>query len=64
MTTIQVKLRTSSVQHKEGTLYYIVTHSRVTKWISTDYKIYPHEWDEHNGHLSRFDQHFGGRPSQ
>lgn len=45
MATIKMKLRTSSVEGKEGVLYYQVIHNRVAKQISTGYKVYPHEWD-------------------
>lgn len=46
MTTIKLKFRPSTVAGKEGTLYYQVTHQRKTSILSTDYHVYPHEWDE------------------
>ena len=46
MATIKLKFRASSVEEKEGTLYYQVIHKRNVKWISTGYHAYPCEWDE------------------
>lgn len=45
MATIKVKFRASSVGTKEGTLFFQVIHNRVTRQISTGYKLYPSEWD-------------------
>lgn len=46
MATIKLKFRASSVEGKEGTLYYQVIHKRNVKWISTDYHVFQNEWDE------------------
>lgn len=46
MATIKMKFRaSSSVGTKEGTLFFQVIHNRVTRQISTGYKLYPSEWD-------------------
>lgn len=45
MATIKVKFRASSVQRKEGALFYQVIHNRVARQVNTGYKLYPHEWD-------------------
>ena len=45
MATIKIKFRASSVDRKEGTLYYQVIHDRVARQINTGYKLYPYEWD-------------------
>lgn len=45
MATVKVKFRASSIQTKEGTLYYEVNHNRITQQIHTRYKIYPAEWN-------------------
>ena len=45
MTTIRVKFRSSTVNGKEGTLYYQVSHNRTVRKISTGHKIMPDEWD-------------------
>ena len=46
MATIKIKFRPSSVNGKEGTLYYQVIHNRMARSISTGYKLFPHEWDK------------------
>ena len=49
MASIKLKLRTSSVQEKEGRLYYQVIHNRVVRQIHTEYRIFSSEWDaEHS----------------
>lgn len=45
MATVKVKFRASSVGTGEGTLVYKVTHRRVTRQITTGYRLYPQEWD-------------------
>ena len=45
MASIKLKLRISSVQEKEGHLYYQVIHNRVARQIHTEYRIYSSEWD-------------------
>lgn len=46
MATIKVKFRASSVPGKEGTLYYHLIHQRNLRWISTDYHVFPEEWND------------------
>lgn len=43
-TTIKVKFRPSTVADRSGTIVYFVTHRRVVRQITTDYKIYSCEW--------------------
>lgn len=45
MATVKVKFRASSVGTGEGTLVYKLTHRRVTRQITTGYRLYPQEWD-------------------
>lgn len=45
MATVKVKFRASSVESKEGTLFYQVIHGRVARQVNTGYKLYPHEWN-------------------
>lgn len=45
MATVKVKFRASSVGTGEGTLVYKVTHRRVTRQVTTGYRLYPQEWD-------------------
>ncbi len=45
MATVKVKFRASSVEAKEGSLFYQVIHNRQARQIHTGYKLYPHEWN-------------------
>lgn len=45
MASLKVKFRLSSVEGKEGTLYYQIIHDRTVRQIRTGYGIFPHEWD-------------------
>ncbi|MDO4165410.1 MAG: site-specific integrase [Bacteroides sp.] len=46
MATVKVKLRPSSVVGRPGCIVYQVTHSRVTRQITTNYNVFPSEWNE------------------
>lgn len=46
MATIKIKFRPSSINGKEGTLYYQVIHNRIVRSVSTNYKLFPDEWDK------------------
>lgn len=48
MASIKVKFRPSTIDGKEGTLYYQVIHNRVVRQINTDYKLFVSEWDNHS----------------
>ena len=41
----KVQFRASTVSGKQGTLFIQVIHQRVTRQVSTSYKLYPGEWD-------------------
>lgn len=45
MATVKVKFRASSVEHKEGTLYYQVIHERVARQTGSGHRLFPEEWD-------------------
>lgn len=45
MATVKVKFRASSVEMKEGSLYYQVIHKPSGKTIATGYRLFPSEWD-------------------
>lgn len=45
-TTIKVKFRPSTVSGRPGTIVYLITHRRTVRQITTDYKVFPYEWDE------------------
>ena len=55
MTTIRLRFHPSSVAGKEGTLYYQVIHFRKVVMINTDYRIFPHEWDEEHSAIRSTD---------
>lgn len=46
MTSIKVKFRPSSVNGKEGTIYYQIIQNRVVRQLKTDYRVYAEEWNE------------------
>lgn len=45
MASVKVKFRLSTVDGKEGTLYYQVIHNRVVRQINTEYKLFDSEWN-------------------
>ena len=45
MTSIKVKFRPSTVDGKEGGLYFQIIHNRVVRQLKTDYKVRVEEWD-------------------
>ena len=49
MASVKVKFRLTSIDGKEGSIYYQVIHNRVVRHIRTDYRIFESEW---NGKLS------------
>ncbi|MFR9602631.1 MAG: site-specific integrase [Rikenellaceae bacterium] len=49
MATIKAKLRASTIEGKEGVIFYQIIHGREIRQLKTDYTIYPHEWDHKDG---------------
>ena len=45
MTSIMVKFRPSTVDGKEGGLYFQIIHNRIVRQLNTDYKAFAEEWD-------------------
>ena len=45
MASVKVKFRPSSIDGKEGSVYYQVIHNRVVRQIRTDYRIFESEWN-------------------
>lgn len=45
MTSIKLKFRSSSVQGKDGVLFFQIIHNRVLRRIATGFHIYDYEWD-------------------
>lgn len=46
MATVKVKFRPSTVADRPGSIIIIVTIHRVVRQITTDYKVFPCEWNE------------------
>lgn len=46
MATVKVKFRPSTVADRPGSIIIIVTIHRVVRQITTDYKVFPYEWNE------------------
>lgn len=51
MAKIRIKLRTSTVPGKSGTVFYQVTHKKEVKQITTRIHLLPEEWDSDNGRI-------------
>ncbi len=49
MTSIMIKFRPSTVDGKEGGLYFQIIHNRVVRQLNTDYKVFAEEWDAEAG---------------
>ena len=45
MTTVKLRFRPSTLPDKPGTLFYQITDRRLVRLYSTEFKIYPSEWD-------------------
>lgn len=46
MASIKVKFRPSVVNGLEGAIYYQIIHERKVRQLMTDFRVFPHEWDE------------------
>ena len=46
MATVRTILRKSTVEGKEGSLYFRVIHERVARTVFTGFRLLPGEWDE------------------
>lgn len=46
MTSLKVKFRPSTIEGKEGIIYYQIIHNRVIRQLRTTYKIFSEEWDD------------------
>ena len=51
MATVKIKFRSSSVDGREGTVYYQVIHKRVARQINTPYKLFPAEWSKQHSRI-------------
>lgn len=55
MVSIKLKFRPSTIDGKEGSLYYQLIYKRVVRQISTHYKIMPNEWNAESDTLRIID---------
>ena len=46
MANVKVKFRPSTIEGKEGTIYYQIIQNRVIRQLKTDYRIFTNEWNE------------------
>lgn len=46
MASVKVKFRPSTIEGKEGTIYYQIIQSRVIRQLKTYYRIFTDEWSE------------------
>lgn len=46
MVSIKIKFRPSTIDGKEGIIYYQVIKNRVVRQLKTEYRIFNSEWDE------------------
>ena len=46
MASVKVKFRPSTIEGKEGSIYYQIIQNRVIRQLKTDYRIFTVEWDE------------------
>lgn len=45
MASVRIKFRPSTVEGKEGALYFQVIHKRVARTVFTDCRVFPSEWN-------------------
>lgn len=45
MATVKIKLRNSILSDHPGTIYFQVIHNRVARQQTTNYRLFPQEWD-------------------
>lgn len=55
MVSIKLKFRPSTIDGKEGSLYYQVIYKRVVRQVATHYKIMPNEWNAESDTLRIID---------
>ena len=46
MASVKVKFKPSTIEGKEGTVYYQIIQNRVIRQLKTDYRIFTDEWNE------------------
>ena len=46
MASIKIKFRPSTIEIKEGTIFYQIIQNRVIRQLKTDYRLFMCEWNE------------------
>lgn len=52
MTSIMVKYRPSTVEDREGVIYYQIIHNRKVRQLTTEYRVFTSEWDNSRATVS------------
>ena len=47
MTTVKIKYRPSTVDGRQGVIYYQIIHNRKTRQLTTNYTLHANEWNIH-----------------
>ena len=45
MASVKAMFRASTVDAKQGVIYFQIIHNRVVRQLTTDYHIFSNEWD-------------------
>lgn len=51
MASVKIKFRPSTAKGRPGTIVYFITCHRIVRQITTEYKVFPCEWDEKQSRL-------------
>ncbi|MBO5719955.1 MAG: site-specific integrase [Bacteroidales bacterium] len=52
MASVKVKFRASTIEGKEGKIYYQIIQNRVVRQLKTNYRLYAHEWNESKSRIT------------
>ena len=52
MASVKVKFRASTIEGKEGKIYYQIIHNRVIRQLKTNYRLYVQEWNESKNRIT------------
>ena len=52
MASVKVKFRSSTIEGKEGKIYYQIIQNRVVRQLKTNYRLYEQEWNESKNRIT------------
>ena len=52
MASVKVKFRASTIEGKEGKIYYQIIQNRVVRQLKTNYRLYEQEWNESKNRIT------------